>query len=402
MFQKQMPIWAAAAALVFAGYSNAAPVEKSPKPVVEKPIFVGEVTANDVYVRSGPSRNHYPVIKLSAGTHITVYSVENGWCKIAPPTGAFSVMHKNFIDRGATDNEGVVNGSAVWVRAGSKLSSELSSRQLKLNRGARVTILGPHNQDFVRIVPPPGARLYISEQFVARAKGSPSASTPVAPAAFTGTDKTPAKHAAGQESSTPAALPPASAAVREELGQADAALDAEMEKPITHRDYAHLIAMFKPLVDQDVDAYARAYAKTRIAQLERATETQTSLRELRDLRDEISKDRNDATRQRSAIKPPPRPIGGGFDATGMLRISMAYNSAAGPRRYRLMSTDTDRPRTIGYVEIPRGADLDIDRYLGRKVGVRGEKTLQTGDVDPMIVYVAQELVVLDTSDTTNE
>ena len=37
----------------------------------------GEVTGNDVYVRSGPSLNHYPVCKLNAGTRIAVVGEEH-------------------------------------------------------------------------------------------------------------------------------------------------------------------------------------------------------------------------------------------------------------------------------------------------------------------------------------
>src|SRR5687768_1961721 len=52
--------------------------------------FVGEVHANNVYVRSGPSDSYYPTTKLSAGTRVTVRGVKLNYLKIEPPPGSFS------------------------------------------------------------------------------------------------------------------------------------------------------------------------------------------------------------------------------------------------------------------------------------------------------------------------
>ena len=52
----------------------------------------GEVTGNDVYVRSGPSLNHYTVCKLSAGDRLTIVGEQGGWYEILPPTAAFSYI----------------------------------------------------------------------------------------------------------------------------------------------------------------------------------------------------------------------------------------------------------------------------------------------------------------------
>ena len=87
-------------------------------------------------------------------------------------------------------------------------------------------------------------------------------------------------------------------------------------------------------------------------------------------------------------------IGGGFDAVGELRLSMLYASNAFPNRYRLVEVDGER--TIGYVEIPRDLMIDVDRFVGRRVGVRARDTrLQAEDVDPLMVYTVSELVLLD-------
>ena len=48
------------------------------------------------------------------------------------------------------------------------------------------------------------------------------------------------------------------------------------------------------------------------------------------------------------------------------------------------------------MEIPRELRLDVSDYLGRLVGVRASaKFLETGDVNPIPIVVAEELVLLE-------
>ena len=58
--------------------------------------------------------------------------------------------------------------------------------------------------------------------------------------------------------------------------------------------------------------------------------------------------------------------------------------------------------TIGYVEIPQGSTIDVAGFLGRYVGVvASAKRLQTGGVDPVPVYVARDLILLQPAATTD-
>ena len=57
----------------------------------------GEVTADNVYVRSGPSTNHYTICKLSAGDRVTIISQRGEWYEILPPNGAFSLVSGEFV-----------------------------------------------------------------------------------------------------------------------------------------------------------------------------------------------------------------------------------------------------------------------------------------------------------------
>ena len=67
----------------------------------------------------------------------------------------------------------------------------------------------------------------------------------------------------------------------------------------------------------------------------------------------------------------------------------------GPKRYRLIDPALDVPRTLCYVEIPEDSTLDATAFLGQTVGIRArEKYLQTGDVDPVVIVVAEDIVLL--------
>jgi len=370
--------------------------------------FDGEVTGTDVYVRSGPSTNYYEVAKLNAGDRIHIVRENHDWYAIRAPQGCFSLIHKNFVDVDASGKKGVVNGDAVLVRAGSSLRPDLYAKQTKLNRGAVVTIIQPHNDDYLRIAPPAGALFYVHSRYITKVKTNHLATSPpkTTPAALTGTltdddakkaDRKNAGDASPPQGDKHTDLEPGK--YRDELAVLDAAVDEEDQKPLLQRDYGALIDRFKPLTEQDVDTYAHAYAVARIAQFERAAASAHAVRSLRDISGRIATKRKNALRVRNEIQAPDREIGGGFDAIGVLRPSVLFRSAAGPRWYRLVADDTSTLRTIGYVEIPDDLHLDPAAYLGRKVGVRArERRVLTGDVDPLEVFVVAELVVLDAVD----
>lgn len=355
--------------------------------------FVGEVTGTDVYVRSGPSTNFYPVTKLSAGHRVTVTGEESGWYAVTPPEGCYSLIHKNYVD--VEDGKtGVVNGDAVRVRAGSELTEYRYATQLKLDRGAAVTIVAADDDDYLRIVPPEGARLYIHSQFVRPVPEAEQASdaTVQADASQTATVLRP-------EAKTVSLA--ARASQPEELQQIEVDLEGEMSKPLHQRDYEGLTARYQAFADEarrKHGVYVATYARSRLAQLKRAAAMRASSVQLRELGEELTTWRKDALVARKNLRPPVVEIGGGFDATGELRASMIYAFTSGPRRYRLIDRDASSLRTICYVEIPADSNIDINRFLGRQVGVRArEQKIETGDVNPVPVLVAAELVVLDTA-----
>ncbi|MFH1266004.1 MAG: SH3 domain-containing protein, partial [Planctomycetota bacterium] len=119
---------------------------------------LAEITAPDVYVRCGPSQNHYPVSKLQAGNRVTVVSENDQWYEILPTPDTFSWISEVYVD--TVDNRnGVVNGDNVRVRAGSALETwekHRSHPQLMLSKGAEIDIVGSSPDGWLKIKPPKG------------------------------------------------------------------------------------------------------------------------------------------------------------------------------------------------------------------------------------------------------
>jgi hypothetical protein len=403
--------------------------------------YVAEITGNDVYVRSGPSANFYPMTKLNAGDRVTVRGEVEGWAEIDPPSGVFSVIHEKFIDIEPEQNRGVINGDAVLVRAGSELSDHIYARQSKLNRGAEVTIVDRHNEDYLRVASPPDARVYVHAELLQRLPdarltdarmhddrmpnshlapaANPTTSSPSATsnhAALTGADdaispdpnasdttvsspaeirNTATADATTQEASEASQASPASPA-SPALRKLESDLAEELKKPLLTRDYTALLEGYKTLADRENDLYLSNVATARILQVEKLADAVDAVRKMRGLGEDLANQRKNALRNRTDIRPPMRAIGGGFDIVGELRPSLVFNQPNSPKRYRLVESGTVAPRTLAYIEITDAAELDLEPMIGREVGVRAsQKRLQTGEVDPIVIYIASEVIPLD-------
>jgi hypothetical protein len=389
------------------------------------PARQGEVTGRDVYVRSGPSANHYPVAKLQAGDRVTIVSENAEWYELSPPAGVYSLISGDFVDT-ADGRSGVVNGDNVRIRAASLLPEYAKMRyviQAQLSRGAEVSILDREPDGFLRILPPSGASVWVSrlyvdvvpgkvvaaEQEVARpalpVTESSAAGRVTEPASVT----TPSGPSGTGESSTPRSFPGDSPFSGLSPTPARRALDAvehrireELSRSFHERDLSPLIERLEAIAATPDDEFAAQYARRRHEQLVRLQHVTESLVRLRGLGAEVDARRREFMSQRAKLHTTPLPQPEGFDAQGELRPSALYAARLDPPRYRLVDPAANSGRTIAYVDVPAALDLDMADFLGRVVGVRaGGKTAQQGGVSPVPIYIASELVVLREL-TTNE
>lgn len=417
------------------------PAVSTAKPVVSE----GEITGRDVYVRSGASLNHYEICKLQMGDKVSIVGHDGDWYEILPPKDAFSLIAGEYVD--TTDNQtGVVNGNNVRVRAGSTLNANKYTVQVMLSRGAQVSILASNPDGFLRIKPPVGATVWINKQFVKAGttipgdvqvkSGSAETSEPVAKSEAVPTNTIAAPSADGEKlaSANPAdptrsehstskpvveshetttektvvVKQPADSKpqheYRKELEALDAAARTELAKDVGDRNWAPLVAKYETIEKQADDEVSRVYAKHRVEQLTDLMSVTTTIRELKSL-DENSDDVRRAYLEQRNLLPPVVPLNHpvGVDAQGELRVSALYPPGSLPRRYRLIDPTTPSPKTVAYVEIPPDSTIEIDRFIGRFVGIRASnKTLQTSGANPVPILVASEIVSLSAPESSGE
>lgn len=421
-------LFLALAGLAVAGpQTEPAGTEAAPAP--PPPPRLGELTGTNVHVRSGPGTNYYSVTRLSAPQHVVVVGEVFSWYAIRPPDGCFSLVEQRFVDLDGASG-GVINGNRVWVTAGSELSGEHYAKQVQLERGAPVTILGQMG-DYYKIAPPEGATLYIARDYV-RILNEPvsGADLSVPPAgAESGAAEGPlaegeaassadAADGAGDDAGDPAAtgapsgLPAGDSAAasgqaapadpgpridyNKELDQIEADLDIEMAKDPLERNLAPYIERFRKVAAQSQDLSSKQYAQSRVEQLESVSGHADALRQLRELRSQVEADRARLVRERANIKPQPVQLARDYDVRGLFLKSFAYDNPVGYRRYRIIDPADDSRRTIAYVEIDPQSGIDGETFVGRHVGVRAQgQRLLEGAVDPLIVYTAAEIVILE-------
>jgi len=412
-----------------------------PAPTV---VAQGEVTADDVYVRSGPSLNHYTVSKLKAGDRVQIITENPEWLEILPPEGTFSLISGDYVDS-ADGQSGVVNGQNVRVRAGSLLNDNKYTVQTMVSKGAAVTILGKNPDGFYKIKPPTGATLWISRQFVEvvpdgmaklerettkplDATGETATPTTAAPSTDAAMKTTTVTEKIGSSESSFSASKSASRNTsddkmtkgvvsvsvgaldvkssafdgiemtdqRRELDAIDAATREQMAKPLLERRLQPILARYEKIAAQNEDEMARRYAQRRVVQVTEMMALVDSVRKMRLVNEDAESTRRGFIEARSKIAEPIPALPAGLDAQGELRESAIYPASRVPRRLRLVDPEGPDGRTIGYVEIPSDFHQPLELYLNRYVGIRAAaRTWQEGGNDPIPVYVVGELVPLD-------
>jgi len=137
--------------------------------------YRGYANADDVYVRSGPGQNYYPVLRLRRGETVDVYRHDpGGWYAIRPPADCFSWVSAEFVEPGE-GRMAMIKGQHVVARVGSAFSDIRDVIQVRLDEGEQVEVLeakrigsGPAAQTWYKIAPPAGEFRWVSGQFIDR------------------------------------------------------------------------------------------------------------------------------------------------------------------------------------------------------------------------------------------
>jgi len=390
-------------------------------PAVTQP-FVGTVTADKVYVRSGPGSAWYELGHLAKGDTVQVVGTRSGWFEIFPPNGTFCMIAKDMVDVDGT--EGTVKVDYVNLRAGTALNKarDPSAVLCVVRKGQKLTILGSTDK-YYEVAPTERAYVYISPNFVSPAPAGTEYKIPTLrlPAGVTGpakdtvtvvgavpteAERSPAAAAGGGSTSVtpPGNFPPAggeSTMIRPPGGEGAAAqtqpaqsvqaplpapqptaafskdaynkfnelngrYQAELQKPVGTRDLAGMIAEYKALIaeKEGVPPSVRQGSESRIAALEKLQTIQRLQKESVASADALAAQRKALQEQYSAAEKAIEDYEktGPYLAEGTLQTSTAVTG-----KYALVNPVTGR--TVAYVD--PASQIDIGSLLGKYIGVRG-------------------------------
>jgi uncharacterized protein YgiM (DUF1202 family) len=370
--------------------------------------FTGRVTGNNVNIRSGPDINYYTVAKLMQDNRVEVVGAEAEWYKISPPAGSFSWVDKAYVKKGEGD-QGVITGGRVAIRAGSTVTDRKNYVQLLAGEGAKVTIVGQEGE-WYKIAPPEGAYVWIAKDYVksmapkkvkeptVRAEeemGEEELEEQVGKEAPGEAKEAEAKVTLEALTTRPAKVKAVTTRPAEEiptafdksvmgdfsaaLAKADQQYEAEQKKSLADRKLDAIVEALKPIAEQKVNPEAASYAKTRLEVIGYQKESQEGLANLEEVQRQYAKEISRV--QIPALKPFTEfdVCEAPFQGMGVLRPSLVFSGPLMPERYRLF--DTEKCRTIAYVEIAVGVKINLSEYIGKRVAVYG-----TSSIDAKLGY----------------
>jgi hypothetical protein len=333
------------------------------------------VTAERVNLRSRADLNSRIVGRTNRDDVLQARGTENGWHKIVPPDGVFSIVATQYIER-VGDDRGTVNvETSLRVRVGSDIQARdpmLSEVQTRLERGAEVKILGELDGGWLKIAPPEAICVYISSDYVEPITPEDARQLQAAKAAAAPPDTAEPT----QPTTQPAQPPDPGEAWGPRLAQLVRRIETEQGKPADQQDWDAIRAELQAIADQRDDPQAASFANARLEAITRNIEHRAA----------APKPPEVATR--TEVKPEQRPR---FDARGVLRP--CFTLPAGPYGLRYKLVDSVTRKAVAYVEFPTELGIDVPARVGKYVGVRGER--QTLEDPKVPILRVTRLTVLD-------
>lgn len=354
--------------------------------------YTAYITADDVYVRSGPGQNYYPTDKLAVGEPVEVYRHDpGGWYAIRPPEGSFSWVSARYLSPG-DEGLAVVNGENVAARLGSRFSDIRDIIQVRLQKAEVVEVLGAEVDEtgarrWYKIAPPSGEFRWVSGRYVERepvpvgvrqAGGiednpltrAPAAAEPTEAAAASDVSPqtvpaSPPRVAAGRYTpDEPRSLDPEQ--FRDELEQIELELSAMVAEEPTVWYFDRLQLRAEQLLREAQTAVERGRARLLVEKIAQFSDLKRRHVEVAALREQTER----ASRRWAQLSPLQNRSEGApavdprFDGAGQLvRVT---SSKPGAPQFVLLD-EQGRPN----VYVTPAPGLNLRYYVGQRVGVNG-------------------------------
>ncbi|MBE0537270.1 MAG: hypothetical protein IH624_16525 [Phycisphaerae bacterium] len=402
--------------------------------------YIAEVIGNDVYVRSGGGTAFYYTSKVNFPTRVTVVGHLHGWSEIIPPVGSFSWVSKEYIQRPASSpGVGIIKGDGVRVWAGSDYVEPMRSFQLqvKLNDGDMVRLIDADNQkgDYYKIVPPSGAHLWVSSRYLkylqplpkpmlsfvpeptqkveprieprveprATAAIDPATAGPVLTVDPTRTQPTTIDPRAAEvapvtvEPQAPVRVADAEAKRVKECYDLAEQIRAELEKPLPAQNYDEYKNALTVILNDPAAGKGQRYAEYQLGQIQRFEVAQQASEEVKKQDAELQKLRQQI-RENFNLKIAEIPNPGKYIIKGTLQPSLVFTGEIGKKRYRILNDDG---KILCYAVLADNViSVHPDRFVGRKVGLRG--SIVSDKINPigLVTFVAiEELPATETANS---
>ena len=337
------------------------------------------VKADRVNLRSRPDANSIVVARVERDTVLRAVDSQFGWHRLLPPEGVFSFVSAAHVERrGDSDGRVTVRSGTLRVRVGSlvqNVNPQDSEVQALLERGSPVRIVGEQGE-WLKIVPPDGVFLYVSNEHVERVSDEAAAKLHTA------------LPASSQPSGarTAAQTQPAATRLAEQVdlsgrwGQnlllVEADIGVEAAQPGLKQTWDELLARLRPISVQREELAVARLAGAWIAQLEERIADRDAVRAAEEILRRTDRERAqhereiqrvEQLREQAATRP-------AFEARGVIRRSFAVGERDAKRWYKLQNPLTQRVEV--YLEIDAQSQLDPDKFLGQYVGVKGPRRFE--------------------------
>ncbi len=351
------------------------------------------ITADDVYVRSGPGTSYYPTAKMKSGDQIEVYRHDpGGWYAIKPPSDSYTWVSGRYI-RPVGDGLAEVTGDRVAARVGSRFSDIRDVIQIRLHRGEVVELQGkkagengPDGQTWHKIAPPSGEFRWVSGKYVDReyardgVRKAPGGNSPIVQHTATtpntqpdaslsdqpgvAASDSPHAHEAEPEQYVPRELTPEQ--FKLELTDTELALSIMVAEEATVWNFDRLTLKADDLLVQAETAVERGRARLLVNKIARFEDIKQRHHAVNSMRDDVEQ-RNtqlaDLSRVRGTVDE--RPDDDKYDGRG--RLTRVVAPKLGAPRYAIVDEESGDVRC--YVTPAPG--MNLGHYLGRTVGING-------------------------------
>jgi len=332
--------------------------------------YVGEITGAELNIRSGAGTNFYSCGKISSPARVVVVGQKFSWSQILPPQGSFSWIFKQYVQTDVNNSGvGIVNADNTRVYAGADDRDAMvsDSIQTALSKGQKVRLIGAAVGDYYKIVPPEGASLWTSSQYIKFIRKADGIDIKV-PKSITGTNAPTAK---------PGVLFAQVDANSRELElyyTLVSQLDEEKAKPLAEQNFARIKAELTALAEDANSGKAGQYAKYTLKTVARCELAKESTAIIEDQNSKLQNQLAEIEKNREQQKQTITNISK-FAIFGTFKPSALYADKPDNKRY-LVTDDSNTP--VCYAEATGAiADANLTEFFGKRVGLVGEITTDT-------------------------